>query len=177
MCLLGYLIGMALFFLWRAAWPLLVSGFQFATAELAADGPGNLLDVLRRAAGLWLRFARLSIFVYGSYLFWTALPFLAVIALMGSKVSIPGFLLSLLILGFQFYMVARLFVNFLLWQQSAALEGLDGAEALRESAELARSRGDARWRTRPFLSGGSRAPMWVPDVVTGSSGTGSSWGL
>ena len=98
----------------------------------------SLSDVLRRAANLWVRFARLCIFVYGSYLFWTALPFLAVVALVGGGgVSAIGLLLSLLILAFQVYMVARLFVNFLFWQQSAALAGHDGIEALRESRKLA----------------------------------------
>ena len=56
--------------------------------------------MLRRAANLWVRFARLCIFVYGSYLFWTALPFLAVLALVGGGgVSAIGLLLSLLILA------------------------------------------------------------------------------
>jgi hypothetical protein len=169
--LLDNVFGLAMFLLWLAAWPLFVAGLQLATADLAAGRPVSLPDVLRRAAGLWVRFARLSIFVYGSYLFWTALPFLAILALMGGGGSILGFLLSLLILAFQFYMVARLFVNFLFWQQSAALADLEGIEALRESRELARSRRDARWIDRPLIRGAILASIWFLIVFALAVGT------
>jgi GYF domain 2 len=169
--LLDNIFGLSMFLLWLAAWPLFVAGLQLATADLAAGRPVSLPDVLRRAAGLWVRFARLSIFVYGSYLFWTALPFLAILALMGGGGSILGFLLSLLILAFQFYMVARLFVNFLFWQQSAALADLEGIEALRESRELARSRRDARWIDRPLIRGAILASIWFLIVFALAVGT------
>jgi hypothetical protein len=161
----GNIFGLVMFLLWLAAWPIFLAGLQLATADLAAGLPVHLPDVLRRAAGLWVRFAQLSVFVYGSYLFWTALPFLAILALMGGGGSIPGFFFSLLILAFQFYMVARLFVNFLFWQQSAALAGLDGIEALRESRELARSRRDAPWMDRPLIRGAILASIWVLIVI------------
>ena len=166
------IFGLAMLLLWMAAWPLFVAGLQLATTELAAGRPVSLSDVLRRATGLWVRFARLSIFVYGSYLFWTALPFLAVLGLVGGGgVSMIGLLLSLLILAFQFYMVARLFVNFLFWQQSAALAGLDGIEALRESRELARSRREARWMDRPLVRGAILASIWFLIVFALAVGT------
>ena len=156
---------LAMLFLWMAAWPIFIAGLQLATADLAAGGEVKFRDVLRRATRLWPRFAGLSLFVYGSYLFWTLLPFLAILGLMGRAVSIPGVFLSLLILAFQFYMVARLFVNFLFWQQSAALANLEGIEALRESKELGRSRSDRPWMDRPLMRGAILASIWVVIVI------------
>ncbi len=165
------LLGVAMFFLWLAAWPIFVAGLQLATADVAAGRPVSLPEVFRRAVALWLRFARLSIFVYGSYLFWTALPFLAVAGLVGTNVTVLTLLLALLILTFQLYMVARLFVNFLFWQQSAALAGLDSIEALRESKELARSRRTARWIDRPLARGAILASIWFLIVFALAVGT------
>ena len=161
----GNVFGLAMFLLWLAAWPIFLAGLQLATADLAAGRAANLTDVLRRVAGLWLRFAQLCIFVYGSYLFWTALPFLAIAALLAGGGSLLGSFISLLISGLSVYMVARLFVNFLFWQQSAALAGLDGIEALRESRELARSRRDAPWLERPLIRGAILASIWVLVVI------------
>ncbi len=165
------LFGLTMFLLWLAAWPIYVAGLQLATADLAAGRVVSLPDVFRRAIALWVRFARLSIFVYGSYLFWTALPFLAIAGLVGANATILTLLLALLILSFQFYMVARLFVNFLFWQQSAALAGLESIEALRESRELARSRRAAPWMERPLVRGAILASIWFLIVFALAVGT------
>jgi hypothetical protein len=135
-----------------------------ATADLAAGRSIRLRVVLRRATNLWPRIIRLAMFVYGAFMFWIALPLVAVLALASSP-SLIGVLLALLALAFQVYMFARLFINFMFWQQSAALEGLEGVEALRDSRELARSRTEEpRWQ-RPLFRGAMLASIWVLVVI------------
>ncbi|MFN2507630.1 MAG: GYF domain-containing protein [Chthoniobacterales bacterium] len=141
-------------------WPIFLGGLQFAAAELAARRRIRLGDVLRRAVAYWPRVARLCVFVYGTFLFWTVLPLLAVLALAGAPIaiSVP---LGLLALAIQVYMAGRLFINFMFWQQSSTLAQLEAVEALRESRELARSRADSPWMLRPLYRGALLASIWV----------------
>jgi hypothetical protein len=67
-----------------AAWPIFLGGLQVATSELAAGRAITLADVLQRAKSLWARIAKLAMFVYGSFMFWTALPLVAILALASS---------------------------------------------------------------------------------------------
>nr|MBA2242696.1 DUF4339 domain-containing protein [Chthoniobacterales bacterium] len=113
-------------------WPIFLAGLQFGAAELAAGRRMRLLDILRRAINHWPRLARLSVYVYGSYIFWTLLPVLLILTL-ASAPSIWSLLLALLALAFQVFMAGRLFINFMFWQQTSTLGGLEGPEALRES--------------------------------------------
>ena len=147
-----------------AVWPIFLAGIQLATADLAAGRAIRLGDVLRRATNLWPRIVRLAMFVYGAFMFWIALPLVAVLAV-ASNPSVIGILLALLALAFQIYMFGRLFINFMFWQQSAALGGLEGVEALRDSKELARSRTEApRWQ-RPLYRGAMLASIWMLVVI------------
>ncbi|MDQ6861119.1 MAG: DUF4339 domain-containing protein [Verrucomicrobiota bacterium] len=148
-------------------WPIFVAGLQFAAAELAAGRKAKLRDVLRQAVGVWPRMARLSLFVYGSYLFWTLLPVVLILSL-ASTPSALALLVAMLALGLQVYMAGRLFVNFLFWQQSCTLAGLDGAEALRESKDLARSRRDMPAVQRPAYRGAIIASVWLVVLVAAS---------
>ncbi len=148
-------------------WPIFVAGLQFAAAELAAGRKAKLRDVLRQAVGVWPRMARLSLFVYGSYLFWTLLPVVLILSL-ASTPSALSLLVAMLALGLQVYMAGRLFVNFLFWQQSCTLAGLDGAEALRESKDLARSRRDMPAVQRPAYRGAIIASVWLVVLVAAS---------
>jgi hypothetical protein len=147
-----------------AVWPIFLAGIQFATADLAAGRAIRLGDILRRATNLWPRMVRLAAFVYGAFMFWIALPLVAVLALAASP-SVIGVLLALLALAFQIYMFGRLFINFMFWQQSAALARLEGAEALRDSKELARSRTDEPHWQRPLYRGAMLASIWVLIVI------------
>jgi len=67
-------------------------------------------------------------------------------------------------------MVARLWVNFLFWQQSAYISNLEGAAALRESKMLARSQRRPRKSTRPLWRGALLASLWVLLVLGLSAG-------
>ncbi|MEP6957012.1 MAG: DUF4339 domain-containing protein [Chthoniobacterales bacterium] len=153
--------GVILFFLaLLAAWPLYLAGMQLAVADLAAARAIRLENLLRRARERWGSVAKLCLFVYGSFLFWTALPILAT-GLVANSPSLPAVLLALFALTFQVYMVSRLFVNFMFWQQTAVIEGLEGVEALRESKDLARSGRREPWLERPLVRGAILASLWL----------------
>ncbi|HEY0370031.1 MAG TPA: DUF4339 domain-containing protein, partial [Chthoniobacterales bacterium] len=141
-------------------WPIFVGGLQFVAAEIAAGRKARLKEALQRAVGIWPRIARLCLVVYGSYFFWTLLPLL-LIATVATTPTIPSILIALLALGFQVYMAGRLFINFMFWQQSCTIAGLDTVESLRESKELARSRAAARSVERPLWRGAILASIWV----------------
>lgn len=146
------------------SWPIFLGGLQFAAHDLALGSTIRLGDILRRAINLWPRLARLSLVVYGSYLFWTVLPVLIILAVAGAP-SIPSILIALLALAFQVYMAGRLFINFLFWQQTCTIGGRDGADALRESKELARSRKEAPPLQRPAYRGAIIASIWLVVLI------------
>jgi hypothetical protein len=58
-------------------------------------------------------------------------------------------------------MAGRLFINFLFWQQSATIGGLDGMNALRDSKELARSQSSTIASERPVFRGAMLASIWL----------------
>lgn len=143
-----------------AIWPVFLAGIQIATADLAAGKSIKLRDLLARAANLWRPVAKLSVLVYGSYFIWSGIPLLAILSLIGGQPSLINVVLVLAILALQVYMTARLWVNFLFWQQSSVLAKLDTFEALRESKELARSRTEAPRLARPLYRGAILASLW-----------------
>src|SRR5439155_23553 len=79
--------------------------------------------------------------------------------------SILSFLIAVLALTFQVYMAGRLFVNFMFWQQSCTIAGLDAAESLRESKDLARGRNNEPWHQRPLWRGAIIASIWLVVLV------------
>jgi len=153
-----------------AAWPIFVAGIQIATAELTAGRSVALRDVLQRAVNFWGRIAKLCLLVYGSYFVWSAIPLVAILSLVAGGPSLAAVFLALGILVLQVYMTARLFVNFLFWQQSSVLGKLDTLDALRESKELARSRREAPWMERPLWRGAILASVWFLFLIALSAG-------
>lgn len=141
-------------------WPIFIGGLQFAARDVALNRPIRFAELLRRTIAIWPRIARLSLVVYGSYFFWTALPLLAILTLAASP-SLISILVALVALGFQVYMAGRMFINFMFWQQSCTLSGLDGIEALQESKELARSRRSEPAMQRPLYRGAIIASLWL----------------
>jgi hypothetical protein len=164
MCALAILV------VWLTAWPVFIVGIQIATADLDAGKKIALHDLLRRALSAWAPTAKLSLVVYGSYVFWTVIPLLAMLSLLGGEVSILSILIVLLILAVQVYMTARLWVNFMFWQQTSMLERCDGLEALRESKALARSRRSEPWFSRPLARGAILVSIWLLVLLAVSSG-------
>lgn len=145
-------------------WPIFLGGLQFVVNEVTTNQPVRLKEVLRRATNHWPRIARLCCFVYGSFLFWIALPLLGVMTF-AARPSVLSFFIALLALVFQVYMAGRLFINFMFWQQSATLGGLEGIEAIRDSRELARGRKNEPRLQRPLYRGAILASIWLVVLV------------
>jgi hypothetical protein len=102
-----------------------------------------------------------GLLVYFSYFFWFFVPLTAMVALLSGGLSVISLMLYLLIGAFMVYMNARLFINFLFWEQTAAF-GDDGAFlALRESRELARCLPEAPRLERPLYRGAIVASAWL----------------
>jgi hypothetical protein len=70
-------------------------------------------------------------------------------------------MLYLLVGAFMIYMIGRLFINFLFWEQTAALGDESALLALRESKELARCASDAPRMDRPLYRGVIVASVWL----------------
>ena len=151
-------------------WPVFLAGIQIATVDVLEGRKLRVGELLRRAANFFPRFARLSLIVYGSYFLCTAIPVAIILSLASESPTILSLLLALLILAVQVIMVARLWVNFLFWQQSAYISNLEGAAALRESKMLARSQRRPRKSTRPLWRGALLASLWVLLVLGLSAG-------
>ncbi len=146
-------------------WPLFLAGIQIATADLAKGEVIRLSDVLRRAVNYWPRFARLCLVVYGSYFFWGAIPIVVITSMVAAQPSLISIFLALLVLAIQVFMVSRLWVNFLFWQQSATIGGHDVLDALRESRSLARSKTRKARLDRPIWRGAILASFWFLVVI------------
>ena len=150
-------------------WPIFLAAIQIATLEVLEGRKVHLGQLLRRAVNFFPRFAWLSVIVYGSYFFWTAIPVIAILSILTGNPTIPAILLALLLLVVQVMMVARLFVNFMFWQQSAVVSGYDGAKAITESKMLARSRRRPQKWQRPLWRGALLASLWLLIVLALSS--------
>lgn len=153
-----------------ALWPVFIAGIQIASADVAAGRSVRLREVLQRAVRLWPQMARLSLIVYGSYFLWSVIPVLAIFSLVAGQPSLSSALLGLGILILQVYMTARLWVNFLFWQQISVLEKTDALESLRESQRLGRSQSSAPWHERPVWRGAILASIWLLLLIVLSSG-------
>ena len=147
------------------AWPFSLAGLQILAADLLAGRDPGLRDVLRRAKPLWTRMFIIGLIVYGSYFFWTIIPLFVALSLATSAASLSASLLMLLLLIFTAYMVARLFINFLFWQQAGALGGRDSMEALRESKDLARGGTERPRMQRPLYRGAIIASLWLLVII------------
>jgi hypothetical protein len=151
-------------------WPVFLAGIQIATVDVLQGREVRVGELLRRAANFFPRFARLSLIVYGSYFLCTAIPVAIILSLASENPTILSLFLALLILAVQVIMVARLWVNFLFWQQSAYISNLEGTVALRESKMLARSRRRSRRSVRPVWRGALLASLWLLIVLGLSAG-------
>ncbi len=142
-------------------WPFSIAATQLLAADLHAGRSPKLSDVLSRAKPLWTRMFTLGLLVYASYLLWAALPIVLGLSLAAGAPAASSLLLALVLLLFAAYMVARLFINFLFWQQAGALGLRPTIEALQESKELARSGKDRPRIERPLYRGALVASLWL----------------
>jgi hypothetical protein len=146
-------------------WPIFLAAIQIASLEILEGRKLRLPHLLRRAVNYFPRFARLSLIVYGSYFFWNVVPILAILSLVNANPSVLALLLALVLLGVMVMMVARLWVNFLFWQQSAVVSNFEGAAAISESKTLARSTRRPRKAERPLWRGAFLVSLWLVLVL------------
>jgi len=146
-------------------WPVFLAAIQIATGDLAQNRSIRLCDVLQRAVRFWPQMARLSLIVYGSYFLWSVIPVIAIFSLVAGQPSIVTILLALAILALQVFMTARLWVNFLFWQQISVFDTPDALQTLRESQSLARSQSSSPWHERPLWRGALLASIWIVILI------------
>jgi hypothetical protein len=154
-----------------ALWPVFIAAMQIATAERTQGRKPHLREVLQQAVRFWRETARLSLIVYGNYFLWSVIPVLAIFSLIAGQPGVVGIFLALAILCLQVFMTARLWVNFLFWQQIAVLETPGAVQTLRQSQELARSQSFAPWHERPLWRGALLASIWILLLLVVSSGS------
>ncbi len=148
-----------------AVWPISAAGLQLSADGVVHNERPPLSKLLRNAVALWPRMLLLGLVVYGCYFFWLIIPFSAMLSLVSGEPTVVSLLLFLAIAAFTVYMNARLFINFLFWQQTAALSGAAGMEALRESKRLARSRPGEAPLQRPLYRGAIIASVWLLALI------------
>lgn len=143
-------------------WPVSTAGFQFVADDVLRGRRRSFAEQFAAALQRWGRMLSAGLVVYASYFFWVFVPFTAMIALLSAGISVLTLMLYLLVGAFMVYMIGRLFINFLFWEQTAALGDHDGALlALRESKDLARCASDAPRPDRPLWRGVIVASVWV----------------
>lgn len=142
-------------------WPISTAGFQYVADDILRGRRRSLAAQFSAAIERFGKMLGTGLLVYFSYFFWFFVPLTAMIALLSAGISIVSLLLYLLIGAFMVYMNARLFINFLFWEQTAAF-GDDGPLlAVRESRELARCVPDAPRMDRPLYRGATVASVWL----------------
>jgi len=142
-------------------WPISTVGFQFVADDIVRGRVRSFGGQFSTGLNYWARMLIAAILVYGSYFFWTFLPFTAMLAFRSSGNPALGSLMVFLIGGFMIYIVARLFLNFLFWQQTVTLGVHPPLLALRESKELARSVPEAPPFERPLYRGVIISSVWL----------------
>ncbi len=143
------------------AWPLSTAAFQYVADDILHGRRHTVWEQFLAALQNWGRVLTAGLIVYLSYFFWFFIPLTAMIGLLAGGISVLTLLLYLLIGAFMVYMNARLFINFLFWQQAAALGNEGALMALRESKELARSAPEAPRLDRPLYRGAIAASVWL----------------
>ncbi|HKP94076.1 MAG TPA: DUF4339 domain-containing protein [Chthoniobacterales bacterium] len=143
------------------AWPLSTAAFQYVADDILHGRRRSLAEQFSAALRRWGQVLSTGLLVYFSYFFWLFIPLTAMIALLSGGITVFTLLLYLLIGAFMVYMNARLFINFLFWEQTAALKDEGALLALRESRELARCVPEAPRLDRPLYRGALVASLWV----------------
>ena len=142
-------------------WPVSTAGFQFVADDILHGrrrGLGQQFsDALQRCG----RVLSTGLLVYFSYFFWFFIPLTVMIGLLSGGISVFALLLYFLLGAFMVYMNARLFINFLFWEQTATLGDNGALLALRESKELARCAPEAPRLDRPLYRGALVASIWL----------------
>jgi hypothetical protein len=142
-------------------WPISTAGFQYVADDVLRGRRRPLAALFSAALERFGRMLGTGLLVYFSYFFWFFVPLTALVALLSAGLSVVSLMLYMLVGAFMVYMNARLFINFLFWEQTAAF-GDDGPlTAVRESRELARCVPEAPRLDRPLYRGAIVASLWL----------------
>jgi hypothetical protein len=142
-------------------WPISTAGFQYVADDILRGRQRSVTEQFAAAVQRFGRMLSTGLVAYASYFFWFFVPLTAMVALLAGGISVFSLMLYLLIGAFMVYMNARLFINFLFWEQTAAFSDHGPLLALRESKELARSAPEAPRLDRPLYRGAIIASLWV----------------
>ena len=142
-------------------WPISTAGFQYVADDILRGVQRSFAEQFAAALERWGRMLSTGLVVYATYFFWVFVPFTAMIAILSAGISVLSLMLYLLVGAFMVYMVGRLFINFLFWEQTAAFGDEGALLALRESKELARCAPDAPRLDRPLYRGVIVASVWL----------------
>ena len=142
-------------------WPISTAGFQFVADDVLRGRCRSLTAQFSAAIERYGRMLGTGLLVYFSYFFWFFVPLTAMIALLSAGLSVASIMLYLLVGAFMVYMNARLFINFLFWEQTAAFGNEGPLLAVRESKELARCVPEAPKLERPLYRGAIVASVWL----------------
>lgn len=153
-------VSVAMLVLLLLVWPVSAAGFQIVADDVLCGRQRPFGAQFSAALGSWGRTLAGALLVYGSYFVWFFLPLAAMIAFLGGNPLVAS-LMILLIGGFMVYMNARLFINFLFWQQTVVLGTEPPLAALRESKELARCVRHGPLLDRPLYRGAIIASVWL----------------
>lgn len=142
-------------------WPISTAGFQFVADGVLRRQPGSLAADLSAAVARFGKVLGTGLLVYFSYFFWFFIPLTAMIGVLSAGLSVLTVFVYLLIGAFMVYMNARLIINFLFWEQAAALGDEGAFGATRESRELARCAASAPRLDRPLYRGLIVLSLWL----------------
>jgi hypothetical protein len=142
-------------------WPISTAGFQFVADDILHGRRRSIAAQFAAAVERYGRMLGAGLLVYFSYFFWFFVPLTAAIAVLSSGLSLLTIFVYLLIGAFMIYMNARLIINFLFWEQTAALGENGALMALRESRELARCAPEATRFDRPLYRGLTLLSLWL----------------
>jgi hypothetical protein len=150
-----------MFLLTILLWPISTAGFQFVADDVLRGRRRSLAAQFSAAIERFGKMLGTGLLVYFSYFFWFFVPLTAMVALLSAGLSVITIFIYLLIGAFMVYMNARLFINFLFWEQTAAFGNEGPLLALRESKELARCLPEAPRLERPLYRGAIVASLWL----------------
>ena len=142
-------------------WPISTAGFQYVADDVLRGRRRSLAAQFSAAIERFGKILGTGLLVYFSYFFWFFIPLTAMIALLSAGISIVSIFLYLLVGAFMVYINARLFINFLFWEQTAAFGNEGPFLAVRESKELARCLPNAPRLERPLYRGAIVASVWL----------------
>jgi hypothetical protein len=134
-------------------WPISTAAFQFVADDILRGRQRSIAEQFGAALQRWSRMLSTGLVVYASYFFWVFVSFTAMVALLSAGIPVVNQMLYLLVGAFMVYMIVRLFINFLFWEQTAAFGDEGTLLALRESKELARCAPESPRLDRPLFRG------------------------